>query len=266
MPTAIRGLTMKHLTPASSPAAVAIMPPSAILSTKSFALYNSEFLRLFRHIAGINTAWSAIFLIVLVILLSGCSGLRIVDSQVNAFSQLHAAPAAGAAWAFERLPSQQNLESVAQIRRTTLEAAAMRQLASVGFAPAPAASGAAVQYTVQVSARTQRLAYGPFDHPEPGDFGHPFGGLAGRDYVVTGSGRVIYSPLWPRHNLPWYVREVALLIRDASSKAIVYETQAKHEGRWADDDAVLPAMLQAALQGFPKPPDGLRMVNIEIPR
>ncbi len=204
-------------------------------------------------------------------MLGGCSSLRIVDSQVSAFSTLPAAPAASAAWAFERLPSQQNLESSADIRRTKLEAAAAQQLASVGFAAAPLASAAAAIYTVQISARTQRLAYGPFDHPEPwGHFGPGFGGLPGRDYVVTGSGRVIYTPVHPpfapRYNPPWFVREVSLLIRDAKSKAIVYETQAKHEGRWADDEAVLPAMLQAALQGFPKPPEGKRMVNIEIPR
>jgi len=28
---------------------------------------------------------------------------------------------------------------------------------------------------------------------------------------------------------------------------------------------VLPVMFQAALQGFPNPPQGLRRVNIEIP-
>ncbi|NJM43326.1 MAG: hypothetical protein HC858_03945 [Brachymonas sp.] len=72
--------------------------------------------------------------------------------------------------------------------------------------------------------------------------------------------------MWPRHTLPWYVREVMVLIRDTSSNAIVYETRAKHEGRWADDDLVLPAMVKAALQGFPKPPEGVRNVNIEIPR
>ena len=244
------------------------MSPRATQRPKSFALFDSRFFKLFGQIAGMKYARSAIVLIVIA-LLSACSSLRIVDSQVNAFSKLSAAPVAGAAWGFERLPSQQNLEGSADIRRTKLEAAAAQQLASLGFAPAPSSVGASVQFTVQVSARTQRLAYGPFDHPEP--WGHyPFGVLPGRDYVVTGSGRVIYTPVYPpfapRLNPPWFVREVSLLIRDAASKAIVYETRALHEGRWADDEAVLPAMLAAALQGFPKPPEGKRMVNIEIPR
>jgi hypothetical protein len=47
---------------------------------------------------------------------------------------------------------------------------------------------------------------------------------------------------------------------------VLYETRATHDGIWADARAVLPAMLAAALQGFPVPPAGTRRVNIEIPR
>ncbi len=189
-----------------------------------------------------------------------------VDSQVSAFSKFPQTPAAGASWSFERLPSQQSLQEAAAARQSKLEAWVAQELAKQGFAAKPVAAGE-VQYTVQINARMQRLESGPFDYPDPwGHFGAGYGGLPGRDYVVTGSGRVIYLPVFPRYNPPWYVREVSLLIRDAKSKAIVYETQAKHEGRWADDEAVLPAMLAAALQGFPTPPEGKRMVNIEIAR
>jgi hypothetical protein len=239
---------------------------------KLFASFEAVFFKPFRLLVQYLYAASATYLVVIaaLLILSGCSSLRIVDSQVSAFSTLPAAPVVGAGWAFERLPSQQNLEGSADIRRSKLEAAAQQQLAAVGFAAQPSPTAQA-QFTVQVAASTQRLAYGPFDYPEPwGYFGSGLGGLPGRDYVVTGSGRVIYTPVHPpfapRSNPPWFVREVSLIIRDAKSKAIVYETQAKHEGRWADEDAVLPAMLQAALQGFPKPPEGKRMVNIEIPR
>ena len=240
---------------------------------KLFALFKSRIFKAFGKVAGVLSARSAIYLVAIfvVVLMTGCSGMRIVDSQVSAFSKLPAAPTAGATWAFERLPSQQNLEGSADIRRSKLEAAATEQLGKLGFSAAPAVASSTAntaQFTVQVSARIQRLARGPYD--DIGAWGHPYphywGGFSGRDYVVIGSGRVLYAPLFPRYEQPWYVREVSLLIRDASSKAIVYETQAKHEGRWADDEAVLPAMLAAALQGFPKPPEGKRMVNIEIPR
>ena len=33
-----------------------------------------------------------------------------------------------------------------------------------------------------------------------------------------------------------------------------------------DDAAVLPAMFEAALSGFPNPPTGVRRIDIEIPR
>ncbi len=242
---------------------------------KLFDLFKSQIFKAFGKVAGVLSSRSAIYLVALlmVVLMTGCSGMRIVDSQVSAFSKLPAAPTAGATWAFERLPSQQNLEGSADIRRSKLEAAATEQLGKLGFVAAPAAtSSSSAQFTVQVTARIQRFVRGPYDdagawgYPYAHPYVHHWGGFSGRDYVVIGSGRVFYAPLFPRYEQPWYVREVSLLIRDASSKAIVYETQAKHEGRWADDEAVLPAMLAAALQGFPKPPEGKRMVNIEIPR
>jgi hypothetical protein len=235
---------------------------------KSFASFDGGFLKPLRPLAGINTAWNAQFLIAFfaMILLAGCSGLRIVDSQVAAFSKLEVAPAAGSSWRFEQLPSQENLTEAAAVRRTKLEAMAALELGKIGLSPQPVASISQAAYTVQLSARIQRLERGPWDPMEPWP-GHHFGwGMPGRDYVVTGSGRVIYTPVFPRVELPWYVREVSLLIRDAKDNRVVYETQARHEGRWADDEAVLPAMFAAALQGFPKPPEGKRMVNIEIPR
>jgi Domain of unknown function (DUF4136) len=247
--------------------------PRQMPHLKLFALFESGFfLRFFKpfgQLAGASAARSAHHLIAILVgtLLTACSGMRIVDSQVAAFSKLEAAPAAGAAWRFERLPSQQNLEDGPAARRTKLEALAALELGKAGLAPQPLpATDTQAAYTVQLSARIQRLERGPWDPIEPWP-GYGFGwGLPGRDYVVTGSGRLIYAPIFPRVESPWYVREVSLLIRDAKDNRVVYETQARHEGRWADDEAVLPAMFAAALQGFPKPPEGKRMVNIEIPR
>jgi hypothetical protein len=229
---------------------------------KSSASSDSGFLKLFRLNAGVFSARSAHVFIVLAtgLALSACSGMRIVDSQVSAFSKIDALPAASA-WRFERLPSQQNLGEVQAGRQSKLEAMAAQELAKFGFKPQAERDGAAAKYSVQLSARIQRLDRGPFDDPW-----HGYGGLPGRDYVVTGAGRVIYLPVIPRMDPPWFVREVGLIVRDTSDNRVVYETKAQHEGRWADDESVLPAMFAAALQGFPKPPEGKRMVNIEIPR
>jgi hypothetical protein len=239
---------------------------------KLFALFErlqTELRRLFGRLVGINTAYVAIISIAISWSgLSGCASQRIVDSQVSAFSKLDAAPAAGATWRFERLPSQQNLDTAVAARQSKLEAAVAQELAKYGLSAQPVSPGGsggvssgAVSYSVQIGARVERLSRAPFDAYEPWGFGLP-----GRDYVVTGAGRVIPIGGWPRVEQPWYVREVSLIIRDARDNRVVYETQARHEGRWADDEAVLPAMINAALQGFPKPPEGRRMVNVEIAR
>jgi hypothetical protein len=247
----------------------AAQQPRATQRRKLSALFESVFLEPFRQIAGVFIARSAHLFIAIIAgaLLAGCSGMRIVDSQVAAFSKLEALPAQ-ASWRFERLPSQQNLQEVQAARQSKLEAMAAQELAKFGFKPQAEKEGttnAAARYSVQLSARIQRLERGPFDHGyEPwGGYG---AGLPGRDYVVTGSGRVIYLPVFPSMPPPWFVREISLIIRDTADNRVVYETKAQHEGRWADDEAVLPAIFAAALQGFPKPPDGKRLVNIEIPR
>jgi Domain of unknown function (DUF4136) len=240
-----------------------------MLLRKSSALFEGGFLKRFRPFepfepyAGVFPARGALVLIALVMgsLLAGCSGMRIVDSQVAAFSKLEALPAASS-WRFERLPSQQSLAEVQAARQSKLEAMAAQELAKFGFKPQAEKEGAPARYSVQLSARIQRLERGPFDDPW-GGYGI---GMPGRDYVVTGSGRLIYVPVFPYIPPPWYARELGLIIRDTTDNRVVYETKAQHEGRWADDEAVLPAMMAAALQGFPKPPEGKRMVNIEIPR
>ncbi len=234
----------------------------------SSASSESTVFKYFRQLAGVLTARSALVLIAIVTgaVLAGCSGMRIVDSQVAAFSKLDALPAP-ATWRFEHLPSQQSLSDVQAARQRKLEAIVALELAKFGFMPQAESMDSAAKYSVQLAARIQRLERGPFDSgDEPwGVRGYGWG-LPGRDYVVTGQGRVIYLPAFHNMPQPWYVREASLIIRDTADGKVVYETKAQHEGRWADDEAVLPAMFAAAMQGFPKPPQGKRLVNIEIPR
>ena len=63
---------------------------------------------------------------------------------------------------------------------------------------------------------------------------------------------------------PWYRREVGLILREVASGRVVYETHAFHEGYWIDPARAWPAMFDAALQGFPRPPEGLRRVDVTI--
>ena len=55
-------------------------------------------------------------------------------------------------------------------------------------------------------------------------------------------------------------------MRELSTQKVVFETRALHDGPSGDAFALLPAMLDSALLGFPQPPAGTRRVNVEIPR
>ncbi len=77
---------------------------------------------------------------------------------------------------------------------------------------------------------------------------------------------MIFFPAFPRFETPYYQRAVSLVVRDAATGRVVYETRGAHDGRWNSSPALWMAMLDAALQGFPTPPTGVRQVNIEVPR
>jgi hypothetical protein len=190
----------------------------------------------------------------LVLLLGGCSGMRIVDSDVNAFSTV--APGAvtlPVRYRFERLPSQQAQPS----QTAALEALAQPVLAQAGLVR----DDAAAAYSVQLDLRIFRDPQAPWDDPRYVNgfvIAHPVPGRYGM--------HMYYPSMTMNFDYPYYRRDLSVLVRRLSDAQVVFESRAKHDGRWNDDDAVLPAMLQAALQGFPAPPAGLRRVVIEIPR
>ncbi|MES2415990.1 MAG: DUF4136 domain-containing protein [Pseudomonadota bacterium] len=179
--------------------------------------------------------------------LAGCSGMRIVDSDVSAFSAWTSAPPApNTPYRFERLPSQQNMQ------QDRLENIARTSLARVGMVLEPQAA----RYSVQVMFSTQYLERFPDD-------GFLFGGTG----VFAGGPIGPYGFGYPmRFGEPYYKRELTILMRDLSNQKVTFETRAYHEGVWGDTLAVLPAMLDSALLGFPQPTPGLRRINVEIPR
>ena len=102
---------------------------------------------------------------------------------------------------------------------------------------------------------------------QPGSFGSGWYGGPG---VSLGAGTAgsfvgLSFPIM-RSEPPLYMREVSVIMRDSRSNAVVYETRARHSGIWADGRVIWPAMLDAALSGFPNPPAGARRVNVEIAR
>lgn len=185
-------------------------------------------------------------------LLSGCAGMRIVDSDVRAFSADRGVELP-ATYRFERLPSQQARADF----QDRLEAIAQAEMAKVGMLR----DDVAPRYSVLIELQMARDPRAPWDDP-------PFwGGLYQRSIVVLPSGGVVYVPMVAMQvDMPYYRREVHLLVRRLSDGVLVFESRANHDGRWRDDAAVLPAMFEAALSGFPNPPTGVRRVDIEIPR
>jgi len=186
-------------------------------------------------------------------LLTACSGMRIVDSDVTAFSAWTAAPPVpGTRYRFERLPSQ-----TLATEQDRIEAIATTSLSKVGMALSPADAG----YSVQVLLSTDIVQR----YREPG---YGFGGFGGPG-VSFGGGSMGTSiglsfPIGLGES--YYKRAVTLLVRDLSTQKVVFETRALHDGVWNDGFAVLPAMLDSALLGFPQPPTGTRRINAEIPR
>lgn len=196
----------------------------------------------------------------LALFMTGCSTVRLVDSDVTAFYRWSAAPPApGTPYRFERLPSQQTLS--AQQDQDRVEALTRNALAKVGLDLAPTVA----RYSVQVLVSTLVLDRGLYGGPGYGGFGFPMTGVfMGGGSRGASLGLGMSFPL--RFPDPYFKRELSLLMRELSTGQVVFETRAVHDGVWSDTLAVLPAMLDAALLGFPQPPPGTRRVNVEIPR
>jgi hypothetical protein len=191
-------------------------------------------------------------LLILLLALTGYSGMRIVDSDVQAFTTRQGVTVP-ADYRFERLPSQQGRGEPQE----RLEAMVQVAMAGVGMAR----NDAQARYSVSIELRIARDPRAPWDDPLF------FGGFHHDTVIVTPSGAVVRYPSFAmQFDSPYYRREVHLLVRRLSDGVLVFESRANHDGRWSDDAAVLPAMFEAALQGFPNPPQGARRVNIEIPR
>lgn len=191
--------------------------------------------------------WSGAALVATAALLSGCATGYLLENQVQTYSSLPALPAP-ATYRFERLPLQQG--DPAQVQ---LELMAAPALQNAGFRR----DDAAPRYSVQVGARTQRRL-SPFADPWDA-WGWGWGGWGSRHGWGLGYGRTFGS-----YESPWFHREVSIVVRDLASQQVVYETHATNDGPWRDSGSVLPALFQAALQGFPTPPPGPRRVDIQV--
>lgn len=181
--------------------------------------------------------------VVLVAALAGCASTYTLDNTVQSFSQLQGLPAP-ATYRFDRLPSQQDAA------QAQLEAMADPALNAVGLKR----DDRNPHYGVQISARTDATLSPWADPWDP--FGWGFGGWGWHRRWGFGM----------RYNTepPWYHREVNIVVRELATNKVVYESRAISDGPYFNAAKVFPAMFQAALQGFPNPPQGPRTVNVQV--
>ena len=179
-------------------------------------------------------------------LLTGCSSIRLIDSQVQSVNAQGAMSLQGAHYRFERLPSQTNNPAAG-----LAEQQAQVALSASGLVR----DDPGAQLSIQVQARATTFMTDPW--------GRPVFGLGMNSYWGRGIGMNWGMRLPPPSQ---YQYEVSLLMRDLRSGQVVYETQAAHSGPWSDGEKIFPALMNAALKDFPNPPAKTRRLNIEIPR
>ena len=211
-------------------------------------------------------------------MLAGCSTVRVIDSDVAAFQTWTGAPPGpGTTYQFERLPSQQATAA----RQDAIEAAARHALAKVGLVP----NMTAPRYSVQVLLSTQLIeqlygdpffqggfgGYPGYGHGPRAGYGRygGYGGFGGFGHGSFGHGGFRGASLgfsFPIgvYDAAIFRHELAVLMRDNRTQQLSFETRARHDGPWNDTLTLLPAMLDAALQGFPQPPAGTRRINVPL--
>jgi hypothetical protein len=181
-------------------------------------------------------------LLCVALLLPGCTGMRLIDNQVESFAPQKLSQ--GTPYRFERLPSQQAQADT----QKQLEELAQKALSKAGLQLSDTAT-----LTVQLGFEQRQVA-----GSEPPLLGWGFGMRGGHGFHH----RTLFSGLG---DAPLYWRQVSLVMRNAQGQ-VVFESRATQEGVWSDSSNILAAMLDATLQGFPSPPSGPRRVDIEIPR
>ena len=185
--------------------------------------------------------------------ITGCAGLRVVESDVTAFYNWNAAPTApGTPYRFERLPSQQAVGA----QQDPIEGVARNALAKVGMELNPTTA----RYSVQVRVNTQVVEQAGYGGGYDG-----FGFAAPGVFLGGGNRGVGFGLSFPLGyaNYAYYRRELTLLVRDLSTSQVVFETRAVNDGRQNETLAALASMMDAALQGFPQPPAGTRRIAVQ---
>lgn len=198
-----------------------------------------------RHIGTLALCTAAV-------VLAGCAGPRRVESEVSSYSTLTALPSPPT-YRIERLPSQQAHAAAYAAIESQAEAA----LARVGLRRDDAHPRLIALLGAEGGYSTPR--YWPYYGPDPfyGRWGWGLGYGYGGRWGMGGAWMMDAPPTL-------YHRKVSLMLRDAASGQVVYETSAVYEDVWTRDPAIYGVLFDQALTGFPQPPQGQRTVRTEM--
>ena len=196
--------------------------------------------------------WIGVIALTATALLTGCSTVREVNSTVQSFSSLGGIPLPPT-YRLETLPSQQG-----QVNFPAVEAQAQQALARVGMTRDDSRPSVVVQISA-VARYARDYASWPYYDPwgPRWGWGMSYGRGFGRGFGFGGSMMMDGPPLE-------YYRAVSVVMRDIKTQQIVYETSAQRQDVWTDDPAIFGILFDAALTGFPKPPQGARNVRTVI--
>ena len=201
------------------------------------------------------THWLGATLVAAALALTGCAtGTATLTSQVQSYSSMQGI-ALPATYRMEILPSQAQQESFSQI-----EYAAQAALERVGLHRDVRPDLARLVVQVGASATQARAQHPTFD---PYYYGPRFGWGVG----YGGGWHSHWGMNWMMADVPplVQVRAVKLVLRDAQSQRIVYETSAQYDEVRLDDHRIWQQLFDAALTGFPFPPTGPRQVTAPLP-
>mgnify|MGYP007112203469 CR=1 FL=1 len=185
------------------------------------------------------------------LVLAGCaSGPREITSNVSSYSSLPALPVPPT-YRMELLPSMAQQQSWALIERQ-----AEQSLQRVGLTRNEAPGQAKLVVQVMAAASYGRASNWPYYSPSPMfgwglGYGGRWGGGVGMSWMMDAPPMVYY-------------RSVKLVMRDQQTQKIVYETSASYDEVWTDDRVIYSVLFDAALTGFPHPPQGDRAVRSTI--
>ena len=203
-----------------------------------------------------------------VLFLSGCSTMRVIESQVQTSTQWPTGSAAPkqALFRWERLPADVN-----SVQAGWAEVELEAVLTPLGWTR----NDVDAQYSVWVGVRTAEFITDAWGRPVRGPWVNHLHIGIGSGYrprgMSTNIGWSVGGPVYPgiRPGFPpavAYAQEVSIIIRDLKTSQVVYQTKASHDGPWADHPTILRAIMGSALQGFPQPSVMNRRVDTTLPR